>query len=841
MDAHRPNLKHKSPCLSQKSNNNQQQKPVAKADSNEFLFLNQLPKIKLDLTTEHYLNSNNNTNYTTSINEIEEYDNAVLDYFTLLNATNNNNSKDEIIYADDISYPFPTVILNDNIKSNNSNNNHNQQILANNSSIRFETKVTATASSECSSSFADLTHHHHHIRPKTMNTSTDNSLHTLSSSSTSSHHTNFESSSSSSFIQSSKIMQNPQVNSKLCNRFGFKPAQHPLPASTKIQINKSDSLSQNSSSISSSMPNSSSSNLPRAKSPFKSYLPRPPVSASNLKSHPSIPTSISNSISLVSSGQSNHHNHQMSRTISTSGVSSNSKHNQSSSLSSLSSTTSSNMSQNNIPSPPQIKLLQVKQIKTTSPTKLVAKPFHNQLSSSKIIQSSSNSGGSNQTTTVNVSSTTKRRLFSPYTLNLPASAPTNLTNPTNNNNNNNNINSSINSINLNQIYSSDFNNNITNNTNKTNQTKLKPPTITTQNLKIINLNANSTKTATKTKMPIKSSSSSFKLQEPQQINFSNTSPVKQKKDLVITANSNGSLIKREDSAYCSSTSSTVSSQEAEMNNKISPAKDEELESDELKNELINHNEETDSEFVNADDDYAEDNLNTIDNLKQTIMNLDLKSSSHLLNLDQISELNFDLNNNNSNSNNKQDNRNSICSVSKLKLANRNSIRDSIGELSQLMSTSVSCASPTCEEKTPTSGTTTTTNTNNNNNNKQRRSSSTSASNSASVSSQLFRPPSNLPPAENSEIIQLDIDSFRLIMQDIQNTKMILYKLASVLREPQTLNSCSDTTTTSNLLCDEFKPDDLLSLMTNNPLITSFYNYQSMCHNYDKIDQSTQTE
>ncbi len=194
-----------------------------------------------------------------------------------------------------------------------------------------------------------------------------------------------------------------------------------------------------------------------------------------------------------------------------------------------------------------------------------------------------------------------------------------------------------------------------------------------------------------------------------------------------------------------------------------------------------------------DTDYTEDNLNAIDNLKQTIMNLDLKSSSNILNLDQISDLNFDLNKE----------RNSVCSTNssnnnKQRLNRQSSnIRDSFAELNHLSST--------------LTGNNTTNNNNNNNG--------------------MFRPPSNLPPAESSEIIQIDLDSFRLIMQDMQNTKMLLYKLSNILREPPPPPPPPTTSDTNNsdfnLLNEDFKSDDFImtqSFMANNPLVSSFYNH-----------------
>jgi hypothetical protein len=115
----------------------------------------------------------------------------------------------------------------------------------------------------------------------------------------------------------------------------------------------------------------------------------------------------------------------------------------------------------------------------------------------------------------------------------------------------------------------------------------------------------------------------------------------------------------------------------------------------------------------------------------------------------------------------------------------------------------------------------------------------------------FKPPTNLKPIENGETIQLDIETYRSLLQDIQNTKIILYKLANILREPHLVN------TVLNENGDLHESDDV-----NNSLISSFYNHvignnknvhsvfncnqfafkvSGGNHSSDKVDQSTQTE
>lgn len=757
--------KHKSSAI----NNNNQSSLILKSTTATTTEYNHLPIIELNKTIQN-----------TNSNEIEEYDNAVLDYFT------NSLNDEHIIYADEVSYPFPTVILDENITSS-------QQ-----TSDIINLKTTIHSEFECSSFVNFMTTMSTQAKQPTQQTSCTNSLNT------------FESSSSSSFCaQNSKLMQTTTQNSKL-NRFGFKPTIAVAVPQNSIKM----TVKSEPNSICSSMPSSSTASFSRqerAKSPLKSYLPRPPAppSSTSLKSQPSIPISISNSVSL--SGSANGPNQNISRTVSTSGVSStsNTKHNQSSSLSSLSSTTSSNLS-NNLTDNNQKKMF-----KKTSPTKIATKivsPVQVNTFSSSKIQQHIKPDAQNTTN----SSNSKRRLFSPYSLNIPTASQTTT--------------SAIQTVNLNQIYSNDYNNNKINTTSKV-TTHIKPPTIVTSphthqfkiyshlNSKKLTSQPSQLNSNKQSKMPVKSTSS-IKLTQEQTINYSNHSPIK--KELL-----NGSgLMKREDSAYCSSTSSTVSSQETEINNKFPNSKipiEEPDKAEEAPNDL---NEETDSEFNHdeEEEDYTEDNL---DNLKQTIMNLDLKSSSNMLNLDQISELNFDL---------KQDRNSVVSSSGNNRNRNRSSIRDSIGELSQLMTMSVSGVSNQLTNSASPSLTGTSlseeASTASNKSSKQRRTSSTSLGNNLTAVQQqqqpMFRPPSNLPPAENSEIIQIDIDSFRLIMQDIQNTKIILYKLANILREPQSTASNSFNLNNSDNVfnTDDFKPDDLQSLMANNPLVSSFYNYVS---------------
>ena len=124
--------------------------------------------------------------------------------------------------------------------------------------------------------------------------------------------------------------------------------------------------------------------------------------------------------------------------------------------------------------------------------------------------------------------------------------------------------------------------------------------------------------------------------------------------------------------------------------------------------------------------------------------------------------------------------------------------------------------------------------------KQRRTSSTSLTSTSTATTThhaMFKPPSNLPPVGNSEIIQLDIDTYRLIMQELHTTKAILHKLSYALREPSGAGgggSVGNTghgqqlpQTSSDLITlpsECIQPDEMLSPMAANPLISSFYSH-----------------
>ena len=99
--------------------------------------------------------------------------------------------------------------------------------------------------------------------------------------------------------------------------------------------------------------------------------------------------------------------------------------------------------------------------------------------------------------------------------------------------------------------------------------------------------------------------------------------------------------------------------------------------------------------------------------------------------------------------------------------------------------------------------------------------SSSSINSSSVynqeiqetSSTMLKPPSNLPPVENGELIVLDLETYRLLMQDLQNCKIILHKLGAVLKEPSLLcNQNSEDNHGNGVQPNEFF----------NPLLESLY-------------------
>lgn len=109
---------------------------------------------------------------------------------------------------------------------------------------------------------------------------------------------------------------------------------------------------------------------------------------------------------------------------------------------------------------------------------------------------------------------------------------------------------------------------------------------------------------------------------------------------------------------------------------------------------------------------------------------------------------------------------------------------------------------------------------------------------------LFRLPSNLPPIENGEVIQMDIETYRALMQDLQNFKTILHKLASSLREPpsgQETGQVSDQP--SDLLSSFYQVCKLLYPFFNRFIclnVSLVYQHMGLDAPLDRCDQSTQT-
>ena len=270
-------------------------------------------------------------------------------------------------------------------------------------------------------------------------------------------------------------------------------------------------------------------------------------------------------------------------------------------------------------------------------------------------------------------------------------------------------------------------------------------------------------------------------------------------------------IKREDSAYCSSTSSTVSSQDVEINRYNSKSNCElcsgtsstnEITTDCMANKTDGNEAHLNSKNDDLDDNNLSDNIESDMRLNENDDSIKSNSISSKI-VPSIKE--------------------SFDELNQLKqqqhLLNSQST-DVLDDLSLDNSSIKNCA-----------------------NLRQRRTSLNSVNSnlSTSTNSPMFKPPSKLPPCENSEIIQIDIETFRLVMQDIQNTKTILYKLAHLLREP-TSNAFSNNGNNDNLL--DFQPDDFQNLINNNPLVSSFYSHNFNNSNsvyVERVERATQTD
>ena len=253
-------------------------------------------------------------------------------------------------------------------------------------------------------------------------------------------------------------------------------------------------------------------------------------------------------------------------------------------------------------------------------------------------------------------------------------------------------------------------------------------------------------------------------------------------------------IKREDSAYCSSTSSTASSGSATSSENVSA----------LKSETTSMGSSSSSKL----DEHTNNNsANVTANLDDSSLLMLKKSEENLAN-----------NPNHTNTANK----------------NESNIQESIGELNHLMLVSSSSIGSSSLIGNDELGSLT-----NHSSSvlKQRRTSSASLNNAAATTpggnnaSISFKMPSNLPPPENGEVITIDLETYRLLIQDLQDCKLILHKLASILKEPSTIPYNGEATGMENQL------DDL-----NNPLLSSLLNFvDSSVSKSLPVDQSTQTE
>lgn len=446
----------------------------------------------------------------------------------------------------------------------------------------------------------------------------------------------------------------------------------------------------------------------------------------------------------------------------------------------------------------------------------------------------------------------KRRLFNPYMPNPNIVSTTNSS--SNNNNNSSNSNSTkpnVMSGNLKEnilkstlteqlIKNPDENiENHNDNVNNNSQNEQKQHKFKIYNSSNMKSKLNVVQSLKLSKMPVKGSSLSqptaskllqpktdamHKKQQPYQ-NSSNTNSTKL--NLENLAKNDASFgMKREDSAYCSSTSSTVSSQEVEICNKISDSK--------IGNQSNSVNYKTgvqsDSNEQN-NNSYDEQKFQSIENDNDIISEKDHIDLNALITSIEPNEVTTDTpqeilidekpETSIAESNDEFDDDELSTSINTMnrKLIKRNSIKESIGELNQLMSSA-------SLEETPRSIA------------RQRRTSSTSINSqigtslNSGIGSPMFRPPSNLPPAENSELIELDIDTYRLLLQDLQNTKTILYKLANILREPSS-NSIPNNNNTN--------PETFDSQSDENIMTSSFISSLTQLNMNEKNDQATQTD
>lgn len=277
-------------------------------------------------------------------------------------------------------------------------------------------------------------------------------------------------------------------------------------------------------------------------------------------------------------------------------------------------------------------------------------------------------------------------------------------------------------------------------------------------------------------------------------------------------------LKKEDSAYCSSTSSTASSHESTVETTAT---------------TLNQNDNR----LSAESKYTktnEFNYHSIENIQNTVDAMDAaaKTVTSLLENEEIGETN----NNVVTFTAALDPSPATTTPTDTKNYNKIQIQDSLGELNHLMMTS----SSTSSIPVTIHATTTTPNKNESSSiQKQRKLSTTSFSSLNPITSPapMFKPPSQLPPVENGEVIQLDIETYRFLMQDLQSTKAILCKVANMLREPSIDLNVFETTGSAE--------QEYQNMKMTNPIVASLYNFQiggpTESQNIERFDQSTQTD
>lgn len=627
-------------------------------------------------------------------------------------------------------------------------------------------------------------------------------------------------------------LQQPQMN---LNRFGFKPASSaavslqtskqvknptsPLPDSipakkslTKLYIDESKQLETSK--------NQSTDKSKRLESPSRPML-KPPNSVAiskqtnNVRKKTESPKELKNT-EIRKSGMK-----------------------ESSSVSSISSTTSSNLSstnqsktksvktKSNLPNPKTL----LKPPATTTTTKIASpKP---QFQSNLIKPPSIAINNSNNQH--------KRRLFNPYMPNPSISSNVNNKNLNANESTNNSskentliINSAETIIKKTDGTSMESNQNEIKKSHKfklyNNSSNSKTQMNVLKNLKISKMPVKSYSLTSNIAAPISKKSSSIQSpSKPQKtVDLESISQNNNRKQCQESLTLNENLIKREDSAYCSSTSSTVSSQEVEinkfpMNNMIQSKSNSEFSShEEQADELSNcaQLEKPQSPELNKINSIKIDDIIVSQKFELESKDIGTETVNNKNEHEKPDETEPDLI---PSQDAKDDQTSELISKNSNQhqpIGKQNSIKESIGELNQLMSTS-------------SIGTNFTDDTNQKTNNiKQRRTSSTSLTHVSGSSSNgeslpMFRPRSNLPPVENSEVIELPIDEYRLLLQDLQNTKTLLYKLFNQLREPS-LNSFNNGEN-----CD-LQPDE-------NQMTNSFLGSFNGAIINDKFDQSTQTD